>query len=373
MKRTGSSIAFVGLIVLLAGCGGSGNNGNAEPPPQPYRVSGTISGLHGVTLTLMNNGGDAMTIKSDGPFAFPTPIQGGTSYTVSATANSAWTACKITNGSGIPISDVSNVTVNCGAAQSNGSIVRADLGGPWGVAVDTAGFIYFTSKSTSCFGIVGKLSPDGSPYGALGGQWQCRPVGIAVNAAGDVYVADAPNNAVKVVAPDNSITQVGSGFHAPYGVTVDDAGNVYVADTGNNAIKRIGLDGTIATLGSGFNAPQDVKVDSSGNVYVADTGNSAIKEIATDGTIKTLGSGFSGPYGIAIDAAGTVYVADTGNNVVKSIAPDGSVSILSTAVQFGGSLFPYEGLQGIALDSKGNLIVSEARNVGEIVRLTPGS
>ncbi|HWX02219.1 hypothetical protein [Collimonas sp.] len=370
MERPHSSFIFLLSIILLSGCGG---DGTSPPPPQSYRVSGTVSGLHGVMLTLFNNGVDAITIKSDGSFAFPMPVQGGASYTVSATANSAWTTCTVTNGSGSPAADVTTVAVTCGAAQKNGNIVRANLGGPWGVAVDYADSIYFTSKSTTCIGFVAKMRPDGASYSTLGGQWQCRPAGVAVDAAGNVYVADLPSNAIKIVTPGNAITPVGSGFNGPYGVTVDNAGNVYVADTGNNAIKRIAVGGTITTLGSGFNAPRDVKVDSIGNVYVADTGNNAIKEIAADGTIKTLGSGFSGPEGLAIDAAGVVYVADTGNNVVKSIAPDGTVSILSTGIQFGQTVIPYYGLSGIALDSNGSLIASDANNLGEIIRLTAGS
>lgn len=370
MKLASASFAFLLSTALLSGCGGGGPS---ESPTQPYHVSGTVSGLHGVALTLLNNGVDALTIKSDGSFAFPAPVQGGASYTVSATANSAWTTCTITNGSGSPSANVTTVAVTCGAAQKNGSIVRADLGGPWGVAVDSTDSIYYTSKSTTCIGIVAKMTPDGTSYSMLGGQWQCRPTGIAVNAVGNVYVADFPNNAIKVVTPDNTVTLVGSGFNGPYGVAVDNAGNVYVADTGNNAIKRIAADGTITTLGSGFNAPRDVKADAIGNVYVADTGNNAIKKITADGNVKTLGSGFSAPQSLAIDAAGVVYVADTGNNVIKSIAPDGTVSTLSTGIQRADTVMPYYGLSGIALDSKGSLIASDTNNLGELIRLTAGS
>jgi hypothetical protein len=111
---------------------------------------------------------------------------------------------------------------------------------------------------------------------------------------------------------------------SPDGVALDANGNLYVADTGNNAVKEFLAPGytTMEILGSGFSAPAGVAVDAAGNVYVADTGNNAVKEILADGgytTIQTLGSGFSAPNGVAVDASGNVYVADTGNNAVKKL------------------------------------------------------
>lgn len=369
MKHIRTLLAFVGSIALLSSCGGSNDNGSPVVPAQPYHVSGTVGGLHGIALTLKNNGGDAITINNDGPFAFPTPVTGGASYSVSAVTNSTWTTCTVTNGTGTPNSNAANVTVNCGAAPGNGSIVIANLR-PWGITVDTGGVIYVTSRSTGGFGSIMTLAPDGT-RGGVGGQW-LRPItGIATDATGNVYVADTQNSSIKKVTAGNTITPIGSGFQLPYGVTVDRLGNVYVADTGNNAIKKIAVDGTVTTLGAGFNAPQDIKVDSTGILYVADTGNNAIKKVAMNGTVTTLGSGFSGPYGLAVDTAGAVYVADTGNNAVKSIAPDGTVATLATSFLQAGSVVPFSGLQGITLDSKGNLLVTDGNNVGDIIRLVP--
>ncbi len=139
-----------------------------------------------------------------------------------------------------------------------------------------------------------------------------------------------------MVFPSNpTTTTLGSGFRFPGGVAVDGAGNVYVADVKNNAVKEVVAVGgsipasnpTILTLGSGFSEPFGVAVDGAGNVYVADFGNNAAKEIVAVGgsipasspTILTLGSGFSFPFGVAVDGVGNVYVADFGNSAVKEI------------------------------------------------------
>src|SRR5579863_580516 len=113
------------------------------------------------------------------------------------------------------------------------------------------------------------------------------------------------------------VTTILSDFLQPSGVAVDSAGNVYIANTPRSEVVRVSRSGTIARVGSGFAFPQGVATDSSGNVYVADTLHSEIKRVAADGKISTVGSGFSGPAGVAVDGPGNVYVADTGNRAVK--------------------------------------------------------
>jgi hypothetical protein len=102
---------------------------------------------------------------------------------------------------------------------------------------------------------------------------------------------------------------------------VDAAGDVFVADTSNNAVKEVLPNGTILTIGSGFNFPTGVAVDAAGDVFVADYGNSTVEEVLPTGTIKTIGSGFSFPTGVAVDAAGEVFVTDQGNNRVVELSP----------------------------------------------------
>ena len=189
------------------------------------------------------------------------------------------------------------------------------------------------------------------------------PGGVAVDRAGNVYVADTENNAVReIVAATGAVKTLASGFNTPGGVAVDAAGNVYVADTFNNAVREIvPATGAVNTLGSGFNTPEGVAVDGAGNVYVADMGNNGVKEIvAATGAINTLGSGFNQPFGVAVDAAGNVYVGDSGNDAVKEIvAATGVIETLASGSGV-GLLFP----EGVAVDTAGNVYVADSGNNG---------
>jgi sugar lactone lactonase YvrE len=188
--------------------------------------------------------------------------------------------------------------------------------------------------------------------------------GVAVDASGNVYVADTGNNAVKEIlfAQGYTMITLATGFSSPSGVAVDLSGNLYVSDTGNNAVKEILAAGgykTINTLGSGFASPTGVAVDGTGNVYVADSGNNAVKEIQAAGgytTVKTLGNGFNDPTGVALDGSGDVFVADHGNSAVKEILPAGGYTTVNTVGS--GLNSPY----GVALDANWNVYVTDTGN-----------
>ncbi|MEW6203079.1 MAG: fibronectin type III domain-containing protein [bacterium] len=258
----------------------------------------------------------------------------------------------------------------------------AQFNAPNGIAVDTSGTIYIADtnnhriRKVTASGVVTTFAGSGTAGLADGTGTSAQfwsPVRVAVDSSGNVYVADLNNHSIRKITSVGDVTTfAGSGtngfadgtgtsaqFTSPWGIAVDSAGNVYVADTGNHRIRKITPAGVVTTLaGSGtagyadgtgasaqFNNPEGVAVDSSGNVYVADTTNERIRKITPAGDVTTLaGSGTQGfadgtgtsaqfftPSGITIDSAGTLYVADVDNNRIREITPAGVVTTLAGA------------------------------------------
>ncbi len=225
------------------------------------------------------------------------------------------------------------------------------------------------------------------------------PSGVAVDGAGDVYVADYGNNNIREISPTGAVTTpygslagkagttnaAGNSalFNSPNGVTIDSSGNLYVADTGNNLIRKIsgGTVSTFVAAGTGLSGPEGVTVDGSGNLYIADTGNDVIRKVTPGGTVSIIGgqngqSGyqdgaattkalFNGPSSVAVDASGNVYVADFGNSVIREISGGTVSTIAGQGGQAGyldglGSRALFNGPVGIAIDSLGNLYIADA-------------
>ena len=240
--------------------------------------------------------------------------------------------------------------------------------------------------------VAGSAAARGNLDGAGGSATFNAPGGIAVDADGTLFVADTFNATIRKITPAGVVSTLagaagvrgdgdGSGgaarFNQPAAIALDAAGNLYVADNASNTIRRIAPDGAVTTLaglvgvsgaadGSGvhafFNQPGGVAVDSAGSGYVADTGNSTVRKITAAGAVSTpaglwgvagLGDGagdaafFNQPRGVAVDGLGNVFVADTGNAAIRKLTPGGLVTtlILSevTAPATGGSTTPAPG------------------------------
>ena len=333
-----------------------------------------------------------------------------------------------------------------GFSGDGGPATSATLGFPLGVAVDGAGNIYIADALNNRVRKVNKagvittvagngfpiFSGDGGPATSAGIAFIGTAVhqGVAVDKAGNLYITDSADNRIRKVNTSGIISTVAgkgtlgvSGFSgdggpavsaqlsAPSGVAVDGAGNLYIADTGNGRIRKVDTAGIITTVagkGNGFvlgdggpatNAqlanPSDVVVDSAGNIYIADFGNSAVRKVNTAGIINTVAHGGFGSClvgapvaaanadigmapGLGVDAAGNLYIADHSSDCVHKLDTFGLV----TTVAGGGMNIPGDGgpatsaglgnLTDVDVDSAGNLYISDL-NESRIRKVTAAS
>lgn len=215
---------------------------------------------------------------------------------------------------------------------------------PRGVAVDSESNVYIAySLSNEIHDRIQKFDTDGTflnEWGTHGdGNAEFKtPEGVAVDSAGNIYVADRGNSRIQKLDSTGqylaqwSVNGQDENTHMhPTGVAVDSAGNIYVTDALHDRVQKFDADGKYLTQwGSndwktgGFQRPLGVAVDHEGNVYVADTDNDRIQKFDANGTFLTAwgkkGNGdgeFSVPHGVAVDRSGHVYVSDTGNNRIQ--------------------------------------------------------
>jgi uncharacterized protein (TIGR03437 family) len=267
-----------------------------------------------------------------------------------------------------------------GFSGDNGPATSAQLANPLGVAVDSAGSVYIADRNNHRIrkvsgGVITTVAGNGTPgfsgdNGSATGAQLNYPAGVAVDSAGNLYIADSYNFRIRKVSGGVITTVAGSGAlglgggdngpatSAPLslasGIAVDSAGNLYIAEfdrsdvrkVSNGAITTVAGNGTPGFSGDNGSAtsaqldnPEGVAVDSAGNLYIADWGNNRIRMVS-NGVIATVAGsgtgGFSGdnglatnallwsPQGVAVDAAGNLYVAGTGNNRIRVLTPTGS-------------------------------------------------
>jgi hypothetical protein len=288
----------------------------------------TLAGAAGVT-------GSADGVGAAARFNNPTAVgvDGAGNVYVSDTFNH--TLRKVTAGG-----DVTTLAGAAGMPDSrNGTGAAARFNNPVGAGVDAAGNVYASERSTlrkvTAGGVATTLAGQTGTFGSADGTGSearfASPARVAVDGAGNIYVADPGNATIRKVTPTQVVTTLagsagmfgsadGTGaaarFNNPTSVAVDGAGNVYVADQGNATIRKVTptrdvttLAGTAGMVGSAdgtgaaarFNNPTSVAVDGVGNVYVADTANSTIRKITPAGVTTTI-AGTAGATGILLGA-----------------------------------------------------------------------
>ena len=203
--------------------------------------------------------------------------------------------------------------------------------------------------------------------------------GVAVDGAGNVFVADLGNGAIKEIpggcTQDSCQKVIMSGFSGPWAVAVDGAGNLFVTGPSFDVVIEIPVgcqtESCLQWIGSGFNQPYGVALDSSGNVFVADWGNAAIKEVLAAGgytTVNTLVSGLDDPWSVVVDANENLFVGEGGDQCQVFIP--GSCTTINTQVEeipaandysqtivMGSGVFGKP--MGLAIDGSGNVYVGD--------------
>ena len=305
----------------------------------------------------------------------------------------------------------------------NGPAAAAQLLAPSGVVVDRAGDLYIADYSNSrvrkvSSGVITTVAGNGT-FGFSGDNGPATsaqlsaPAGVAVDSAGNFYIADYGNSCIRKVSDGVITTVAGNGtpgysgdngpatsaqLNGPYGLAVDSAGNLYIADVFNYRIRKVsnGVITTVAGNGtfgfSGDNGPatsaqllvaRRVALDSVGSLYIADSLNGRIRKVS-NGVITTVAGngtfGFSGdngpatsaqldyPEDVAVDSANNLYIADAGNNRVRRVSIGTIMTVAGDGAQgFSGDNGPATSAQldnpmGVSVDSAGDVFIADQDN-----------
>ena len=308
---------------------------------------------------------------------------------------------------------------------------NATLGSPYGSAVDPLGNVYIADslnnriRKVDVNGIISTVVGNGvTTYSGDGGLATnaslSRPFGVALDTAGNLFVADGFNRRIRKVDTNGIIMTVAgngsSGFSGdggtatnakistPYGVTVDAAGNFFITDQSNRRIRKVDTNGIISTVagngsyaisgdgGAATNAgilfPYGTALNSSGNLFITGGYSGQVRKVDANGIISTFAgngtNGYSGdggnatnaslttPFGVALDAIGNVFISDANYAVVRKVNTNGIISTIAGSglvdgVGFSGDGGPanqarFSNLYGVTTDGAGNVYITDAGN-----------
>ncbi|TDR46792.1 NHL repeat-containing protein [Tahibacter aquaticus] len=325
-----------------------------------------------------------------------------------------------------------------GYSGNGGAATSARLSKPTGVGTDAAGNLYIADtynhviRKVDIHGTISTVAGNGymqtSGFGAYGGYsgdggaatnarlfW---PAAVAVDAVGNLYIADTANNRIRKVNTSNVITTIAGGgsppdglgdggpatsaaLSSPSGVVISATGNIYIADSLNLRVRKVSTNGTITTVAGGGSPPDGIgdggpatsaalwptalALDPGGNLHVLDFYHGRVRKIGAGGTIATVAGGggavgsdgdggaatnasFLSPHGIAIDAVGNLYIADFAG-MIRKVSASGTITTVVGGADFGYSgdggqatlarvYWPY----GLAVNSPGDLYVADSSN-----------
>ena len=238
-------------------------------------------------------------------------------------------------------------TVSFANAQTT---VGTQLKSPSTVALDAAGNAFIADSRNSR---VLKVSPDGAQTTV--GNSLGNPTAVAVDRLGNVFIGDSATGSLLKVTPNNVQTALltGLGTDILGGAATDAAGDVFLSDTTSGRVYKVTPGNVQSTVGTGLHGPVGLAVDAGNNLFIADAGLGQIVEVFFAGGQTTLASGLTNPYGVAVDAGGNIFVADDFENRVYQLFSNGNKTTV-----VGGLLYP----TGVAVDASGNIFVADTSN-----------
>jgi DNA-binding beta-propeller fold protein YncE len=362
-----------------------------------YNAAGAVVSSEAVVTV----NGQAVAITTQ-PLSQAVAIGASTTFSVVATGTAPLSYQWSRNGVAIAGATAATYTTAGAAPSDSGAIFSVTINNPVNVPVNSQPAVLDVLHTLTL--LAGQLGGIGHTDATGAAASFYNPVAVATDSAGNVYVADQTNQLIRKVTPAGAVTTIagvagtigsadgacaGAMFNDPSGIAVDSAGNIYIADTDNDTVRKISmpacvvstLAGTAGTAGyaDGLGTaammaqPQGIAVDTSGTLYIADTNNNVIREITPAGSVSTLAGSVAGPgsadgagtaasfnvpVALAVDSnTGTLYVAEYLNSIIRKVTSTGVVTTLAgTAGNFGatdgaGAAASFSGPTGLTLDT----------------------